>query len=43
MLAGQSGARLCQQRHLETDAPETARNILIHAQMEAEERYLAED
>ncbi len=29
--------------HLETDAPETARNILIHAQMEAEERYLAED
>ena len=29
--------------HLEADTPETARDILIHAQMEAEERYLAED
>ena len=26
---------------LEADTPETARDILIHAQMEAEERYLA--
>ena len=29
--------------HLEADAPDTARDILIHAQMEAEVRYLVED